>query len=543
MNAILYMTRKSVKNWFLDMIRHPGKLVGALFLTVIIGFSILNLFFSSGYSETIEQLPSDFVDIGILHGIYFLLLFLFGGIVLLKGLKSGTTFFTMGDVNMMFCSPISPKTLLVFGLVRQMLTMLLAAIIFLVYGGMAKKIFNLSVAQAVILIVSFFIFMIVTQIAALFLYSVTNGKPKLIAFAKYIIYALIALPLAFVVISLFQNGFSLPSLFEAFKSPLCEYVPVFGWMKGFAMGLMFSHTAKAVIYGALMLLIVVLSLVFFLKSNCDYYEDVLQNTETTHEMRQAVKKKGMNNTDAYLKNRKIKIGSTGLNGGKGASAFLFKHLLERRRCGYLLFWDLYSIIMMAVSGFTAFFLVRSAGDQDPMSSDFIMIILLSMSSYMQLFFSAAGDWAKELSKPYIYLVPDSPLKKLIFASLTSIIKPFFDGLLLFIVAGVICSASPVMIIVSIIVYTSVSCVYCGVNILTDRVLGFLNNQVLSMFLFIMISLVLLLPGIAFSIITGILLSEMSLWIALLPLVIWNLIASLVIAVLCKNTLHNMEMPF
>src|SRR5699024_5657431 len=98
-------------------IRHPGKLVGALFLTVIIGFSILNLFFSSGYSETIEQLPSDFVDIGILHGIYFLLLFLFGGIVLLKGLKSGTTFFTMGDVNMMFCSPISPKTLLVFGLV------------------------------------------------------------------------------------------------------------------------------------------------------------------------------------------------------------------------------------------------------------------------------------------------------------------------------------------------------------------------------------------------------------------------------------------
>lgn len=38
-----------------------------------------------------------------------------------------------------------------------------------------------------------------------------------------------------------------------------------------------------------------------MKADCDYYEDVLQNTETSHEMRQAVKKRGMNNTDAYLK--------------------------------------------------------------------------------------------------------------------------------------------------------------------------------------------------------------------------------------------------
>lgn len=542
MKAILYMTRKSIKNWFLDLLRHPTKLIGVVLLVVIIGFSVLNVLFSSDYSESMGTLTESGVDIGILHGIYFLLLFFLGGTVILKGLKSGTTFFTMGDVNMMFCSPISPKSLLVFGLVRQMLTMLLMAIIFLVYGGMAKSIFDLTTAQAVILIISFFLFLIISQIVALFLYSTTNGKPKAISAAKYILYALILLPVVLILIPVIQNGFTLSSLYGALKSPAAEFVPLFGWMKGFTFGILSGNVITSVVYGVLMLLVVGLSLVFFMKADCDYYEDVLQNTETSHEMRQAVKKRGMNNTDAYLKNRKIRIGSKGLNGGKGASTFLFKHLLERRRSGYVLFWDMYSIIMIAVCGFVSFFIVYSGDDGEALTSEATMLILLAMASYMQLFFSVTGDWARELSKPYIYMIPDSPFKKLIFASLTSIIKPFLDGVLLFVVAGIICSASPLVVISSIIVYTSFSCIYCTVNILTDRVLGFLSNQALSMFLFIMISLIAVAPGVILAFVIGAV-SGAPLWLAACVCALWNFIVSLVLALICKNTLHNMEMPF
>lgn len=542
MKAILYMTRKSIKNWFLDLIRHPAKLIGIILLVVIIGFSVINVLFSSEYSENIYSVSGGSVDIGILHGIYFLLIFFIGGTVILKGLKSGTTFFTMGDVNMMFCSPISPKSLLVFGLIRQMLTVLLLSIIFLVYGGMAKSIFALTTAQAVILIISFFLFMVIAQIAALFLYSTTNGKPKLITAAKYVLYALILLPVVTILVPVVQNGFTLSSLYEALKSPAAEFFPIFGWMKGLTFGILDGNMTSVLVYGILMLLVVVLSLVFFMKADCDYYEDVLQNTETTHEMRQAVKKRGMNNTDAYLKNRKIRLGSTGINGGKGASAFLFKHLLERRRSGYLLFWDMYSIIMIAVCGFVSFFLVYSGDDGEAFSPEGTMLILLAMASYMQLFFSVSGDWARELSKPYIYMVPDSPFKKLIFASLTSIIKPFLDGVLLFAAAGIICQVSPFMVIASIIVYTSFSCIYCMVNILTDRVLGFLSNQALSMFLFIIISLVCVTPGIILAFVIGAV-SGAPLWLAAVICALWNLAVSLVLALICKNTLHNMEMPF
>lgn len=542
MKAILYMTRKSIKNWFFDLIRHPAKLIGVLFLVIVVGFSVLNVLFSSDYSENIYSSTGQGLDIGILHGIYFLLLFFLGGAIILKGLKSGTTFFTMGDVNMMFCSPISPKSLLVFGLVRQMLTMLLLAIIFLVYGGMAKNLFGLTVSQAVILIISFFVFMVISQIVALFLYSTTNGKPKLASAAKYALYALIILPVVIILVPVIQNGFTLSSLYEALKSPAAEFIPLFGWMKGLTFGILSGSIISAVVYGILMALIVVFSLLFFLKSDCDYYEDVLQNTETSYEMRQAVKKRTSGNSDAYIKNRKIKVRQTGLNGGKGASTFLFKHLLERRRSGYVLFWDMYSLIMIVVCGIVSFFFVYTGDSDEVMSPEISMLILLAMASYMQLFFSATGDWARELSKPYIYLVPDSPFKKLIFASLTSIIKPFLDGVLLFIVAGIITGASPLLIVSSIVVYTSFSCIYCMVNILTDRVLGFLSNQALSMFLFIMISLVAVAPGIILAFVIGIV-SGAPMWLAALVCALWNLLVSLVLSLICKNTLHNMEMPF
>lgn len=545
MKAIMYMIRKTVKNWFFDMLRHPAKLIGGIILTVLIGYSILNMLFSQSYSDNISMLAEDGLDVGILHGIYFVLLFAIGGITIMRGLKSGTTFFTMGDVNMMFCSPISSKIMLVYGLIRQMLTMLLLSIIFLVYGGMAKNIFRITVAQAVILVVSFFLFMIMAQIIALFLYSTTNGKPELIRMAKIVLAVLIIVPIIIMALPLLQKGFTLPVLYEALKSPAAEFVPIFGWMKGLTFGLISGSYLTAAIYGVLMLLIVAVSLVSFLKSDCDYYEDVLQNTETTYEMRQAVKKRGMNgSTEAYMKVRKIKVKSTGIKGGKGASTFLFKHLLERRRFGYLLFWDMYSVILIVVSCVVAFFFVNTSGDDgEVMSPELSMLILLAMASYMQLFFTVTGDWARELSKPYIYLVPASPFKKLLFASLTSIIKPFLDGVLLFVAANFILGLNPLAVVVSILVYTSFSCLYCGINILTDRVLGFLNNQALSMFLFIIIALVSVIPGIILSVILGIIIPGMPLWLAPVGAAVWNLLLSFTFALICKNTLHNMELPF
>ena len=66
-----------------------------------------------------------------------------------------------------------------------------------------------------------------------------------------------------------------------------------------------------------------------------------------------------------------------------------------------------------------------------MSPNLALMTVLIMCLYFLLFSNAAGEWGQELSKPYIYLVPASPMKKLLWGSLTSLIKPVVDGVLVF----------------------------------------------------------------------------------------------------------------
>ena len=51
-----------------------------------------------------EELP-EFLDLRILQGIYFALLMFIVMINLIKGVDSGSTFFSMGDVNMLLSLP------------------------------------------------------------------------------------------------------------------------------------------------------------------------------------------------------------------------------------------------------------------------------------------------------------------------------------------------------------------------------------------------------------------------------------------------------
>lgn len=136
MSSIAFILRKSLKNNILELLRHPGKLVAYLFVAACLLVSALSMVFSPQ-----EELP-EFLDLRILQGIYFALLMFIVMINLIKGVDSGSTFFSMGDVNMLFISPISPKKILVYGLMKQMGMTVLVACCMVAYGGMAVQFFG-----------------------------------------------------------------------------------------------------------------------------------------------------------------------------------------------------------------------------------------------------------------------------------------------------------------------------------------------------------------------------------------------------------------
>ena len=163
---------------------------------------------------------------------------------------------------------------------------------------------------------------------------------------------------------------------------------------------------------------------------------------------------------------------------------------------------------------------------------------------MQLFFSAAGDWVKKLNKHYIFLIPDSHVKKLIIIGATSIIKPFIDGAVSFLFLFILVGGNFLDVIVCILVYGSFGCVYIASNILAQRIVGISGNRGVFITFYMGIMTAFIIPGVVMGLV---LLSSvpgemLSISAAILgtPVVLWNFFVSFMTFLLCKNLLNNIE---
>ena len=117
MNGLSYLLRTTIKNSIKDLKTHPAKLVLVLFFLVMIAVVIVS---GSGSIDVFELRDPAELSAMIL-GLY-IAIFLLSS---LNGFSSGASFYSMPDVQMLFPAPISPRRILLYGLVKQMGTSLL----------------------------------------------------------------------------------------------------------------------------------------------------------------------------------------------------------------------------------------------------------------------------------------------------------------------------------------------------------------------------------------------------------------------------------
>ena len=65
----------------------------------------------------------------------------------------------------------------------------------------------------------------------------------------------------------------------------------------------------------------------------------------------------------------------------------------------------------------------------------------------------------ELDKTPIYLIPANPFQKLIWASMTTIIRPFIEGIIMFAILCAVLQANPLLAFVCAIVYGTTGLLY------------------------------------------------------------------------------------
>lgn len=529
MSAIVFMLRKSLKNAILEMLHHPLKLIVYLFVGGMIIFGGLSAMSAPSEEDVL-------LDTRILEGVYLGILLLVTIPTLLMGLRSGTTLFSMSDVCMMFVSPISPKKILLYGIVKQMGMSLLIMVCFLAYGGMAVTLFGIEPWQAVLLLAGVAVMLLLAQLLTILVYSFVNGNETRIRIAKTCVFLAVAFVIVSVGLHLYQYGMSMDSALEAVSLPVVSYLPFIGWMKGLLFAILYGQQAQILLFSVLLAAGVAICAILFLRSNADYYEDVLQNTESTYEMRKAAKEGRI--TDKNLSRRNIRVRDTGLGKGWGANAFFYKQMREIKRRSRLAFVNSNTFVLLALALFVGVILNQNAGD-DGMSPSLRMMMILMMGVYITFFTNAAGEWSRELMSPYLYLVPEPPLKKLVWASLTSLIKPLIDGLLVYTACGLLLQATPTVIIVCILTFTSFGAIFTSSNLLSQRVFGQMANKGLILMLYMFLLLLIVAPGLIVGLILLMVFDLPGVMMGI-PVILWNFIASAGIYLICKTTLHDME---
>lgn len=539
MSAIFYMLRKEWKNRFLALFRHPGKLVVYILLVLLLVNSVVSV------ALTPQADLSGFVDLRILHGIYFGILLLITVPILLSALQKGTTFFGMSDVNLLFVSPISPKKILAYGLMKQMGRTLLMVFFFLFYGAMMAETFGIVWTDTLALVLGAAVTLFSIQVLSLLLYNFTNGSPSRVRSAKVVLYVYIAAIAGIILLEFTEGGSNTEALLAAISSPKLEYFPLLGWIKGACFAFIAGNAAQAGLFSILTVLAIAVCVLAFVRGNVDYYEDVLQSTETAQEQRDALKKAadgGMLTTNNGKK-RRYKVRKTGLGHGWGANTFFYKHMCEARRKSRIPFVDSSTVLLVVVNLGMAFFLSH-IWDEDgtPMSPGLMMIIGVVFSCYILFFLNATGAWMQELLKPYIYLSPASSFAKLVWSAMSTILKPVIDGVIVFTVLGIYMRANPLTAILCMLVYASMGVLYIAGSILSDRILGTIANKGLIMMLYMVVLLLMVLPGVGISFILLLTMGDFLPAIVIgLPVVIWNLAISTGVFALCRNTLDNVEL--
>jgi hypothetical protein len=229
--------------------------------------------------------------------------------------------------------------------------------------------------------------------------------------------------------------------------------------------------------------------------------------------------------------RKVKKGKTGIGRGAGASTFYYKHMLENKRSGVFLLSPqmmIFALLIIVIS-----FFMKDGG----------LTAVFIFATYMLLFSVAFGRFSKELLKPYVYLVPEPPFKKLIACIREGFAGYAVEAVIVFIPIGFILGLTPLETLLCIIARISYAFLFVAANIVVGRVFGTLTSKMITLLAYFMAVVVLSLPGIiaASAALQAHALALSANVTMLLSITAVNIPVALLALYLCRNMLEYTEM--
>ena len=513
MKALIYLTLKKIKNGILEYIRTPSKLIPAIILIAVMAGSAFTASSHTGthYTRDITELYA------MIFGLYSLIFVLISK----NGFHNGASMFTMQDVNLIFTSPLKQNTVLSFGLMQQLGRSLMLGFFILFQSGTVCTTYAVGFETLVYILIGYGVTVFLSQMLAMVIYSFTSSDEKKHKAVKSAYTAVIVAFIAYALYLAYNNGgLNLENIIAVTQTTLARAFPVSGIISLAVCGAIdgsVQHILFGIGYCVAFWAIYRLAIKFI---NSDYYEDVLKSTEVSFSAI-AARKEGKASETAP---KNIKTGKIGLNKGKGASAIAEKHKIENRRSRTFIL-STTSLVVVAFTVASAF-VFRSQP-----------IAIFAMSIYMMTMTIVTGRWAKELAYPYIYMIPESSYKKLLYMVKGEIPTTILESILCCVPLYFICNLSIDETAGMVIGRISFAFLLIAVNLLLQRLFRESDKKRLAVLFYFILVMIFSMPGIIAAAAIMVFL-PFYLGFALVAMAIVNTIVALILAFYCRKILER-----
>ena len=520
MKALFYITKRSLINQAKKAVKKP---VTYLIIGVIVLYVFIFGGFFIGWKESGAFTSSRSLITILTVGAVFTFFSNFVTYAKKKGIL-----FKPSHAHFIFTAPINPKVILLMGALKNYL---MGGCIALIIFCVEMYVFEIGFLKAFLLsVVCFFLETVFEASLIIFLYANEKLTPRVTTVLCRAIYVFLFAIVAVGVFYFQKHGINLESIYHFIDYPVIQMLPVVGWNIALYRLVLLGPTTLNVVCTILYFASIVAMFFVAKKMKCtgEYYEDAAKFADDYAEFYKRNKSGEMVFTVGQKK--KFKKAKAVQYKGTGAKAIFYRQLQEYKKERFFIFGGM-TVAAIVADVVMIWFL---KGKFNAPSE----VLLLGLIAYITFVATGyTGKWEKELKTHYLYLIPDSPIRKLWYATLMEHIRSLIDGIILCVPIGLVWKMPISYIVMSVVIYAVLQANKLYMRVFAESVIGSSLGTTGRQFVYMLFQSAILGMGIAFGVVAGIFLGMF--WVFPI-LILYCMLMMILIMFLASSRFEKME---
>jgi len=449
---------------------------------------------------------------------------LFIGITLiLSALSQQGGLFSYSEASILFSAPMTKRTILLYSTLQSLPGSVLTSVFLCFYfPWLIGSVMTPLKLLATLLVMSLLCFNIFILYYYIYIQDIAHeGLKKRLKNRAWIFFGVVLLIYAVIWLA---NGRDFgEAAIKFFTNPYYNAVPLFGWAKWAVAALLDGEYITGFIPATLLLAVSgsVLARIYY-SQDVDFYEKAQLDSVRLQQMADAIRSSGYDVSGITVKKVRKAKGSF----REGAAAIMSRQLLEMKKRGPMLtFKDLINGLIYLVIG---------------LASGLDFIFVYSMIVFSMIVNTTTDNWNAEFKKPYIFLIPESPFKKLLYAVLPSIIKNVLTESIIVLAAALIFRAGIQEIVLCLILLAAYTLLFTSAGVFTYRIMGKTTNVILLMVMRLLFIMAAAIPGGVLVIVLNVAAGIESTVLLMVLMILVNLLVALLFIFLSRKLLLQSE---